>query len=247
MNKKYVLIVFTFIAMQLSTFIGTPLFFQIGTDVFHIDPQEMRVNAVGYWILFSFSMGLAIILFLLRKNEKYTNIEKSEPLPAAESFAWATGGIFMALFAQFFAALVEKAIGINPGSENTQDILKLIELFPTVVIVSSIIGPILEEIVFRKVIFGSLYNRFPFWAAALLSSVIFALAHMEPIHIILYSAMGFVFAFLYVKTKRIIVPIIAHVSMNTFVVIVQLFLADKLEEYTEGAAQFVWWIGGFFS
>ncbi|MFS0645770.1 CPBP family intramembrane glutamic endopeptidase [Siminovitchia sp. 179-K 8D1 HS] len=247
MNKKYVWIVLTFIAMQLSTFIGTPLFFQIGTNVLHIDPQEMRVNAVGYWILFSFSVGLAIVLFLLRKNEKYTKIEKSEPLPVAESFAWAIGGIFMAFFAQIFASMLEQIIGINPGSENTQRILQLIKLFPTIVVISSIIGPILEEIVFRKVIFGSLYNRFPFWAAALLSSVIFALAHTEPVHIILYSAMGFVFAFLYVKTKRIIVPIIAHVSMNTFVVIMQLFLADKLKHYIQGGEQLIWWIGGFFS
>lgn len=153
----------------------------------------------------------------------------------------------MAFFAQISAGLVEKAIGINPGSENTQQILQLIELFPAIVIISSIIGPILEEIVFRKVIFGSLYDRFPFWVAALLSSVIFALAHFEPVHIILYATMGFVFAFLYVMTKRIIVPIIAHVSMNTIVVILQLFLVDKLEKYIEKTAQFVWWIGGFFS
>lgn len=247
MKKQYVLIVLTFIVMQLSSYIGVPLFFQIGTKVLHIDPEQMKVNAVGYWILFSFSVGLALVLFLLRKNEKYTKIEKDQPLPVGQSFTWVIIGIFMAFFAQISAGLVEKAIGINPGSENTQQILQLIELFPAIVIISSIIGPILEEIVFRKVIFGSLYDRFPFWVAALLSSVIFALAHMEPVHIILYATMGFVFAFLYVMTKRIIVPIIAHVSMNTIVVILQLFLVDKLEEYIESTAQFVWWIGGFFS
>ncbi|MBM7717484.1 membrane protease YdiL (CAAX protease family) [Bacillus thermophilus] len=247
MKKSYLLIVLTFIVMQLSSYIGVPLFFQIGTKVLHIDPEQMKVNAVGYWILFSFSVGLALVLFLLRKNEKYTKIEKDQPLPVGQSFTWAIIGIFMAFFAQISAGLVEKAIGINPGSENTQQILQLIELFPAIVIISSIIGPILEEIVFRKVIFGSLYDRLPFWVAALLSSVIFALAHFEPVHIILYATMGFVFAFLYVMTKRIIVPIIAHVSMNTIVVILQLFLVDKLEKYIEKTAQFVWWIGGFFS
>ena len=34
--------------------------------------------------------------------------------------------------------------------------------------------------------------------------------------------MGFVFAFLYVKTKRILVPIIVHAAMNTLVVVGQL-------------------------
>lgn len=67
MKKSYLLIVLTFIVMQLSSYIGVPLFFQIGTKVLHIDPEQMKVNAVGYWILFSFSVGLALVLFLLRK------------------------------------------------------------------------------------------------------------------------------------------------------------------------------------
>jgi hypothetical protein len=42
--------------------------------------------------------------------------------------------------------------------------------------------------------------------------------------------MGGIFAFLYVKTNRIIVPIIAHVAMNSFVVIVQYVFREDIEE-----------------
>jgi membrane protease YdiL (CAAX protease family) len=42
--------------------------------------------------------------------------------------------------------------------------------------------------------------------------------------------MGFTFAFLYVKTKRIIVPIFAHVAMNTMVVIVQTVFREDIEK-----------------
>ncbi|GAA3317464.1 hypothetical protein GCM10020331_016320 [Ectobacillus funiculus] len=41
--------------------------------------------------------------------------------------------------------------------------------------------------------------------------------------------MGIVFAFLYVRTQRIIVPITAHVMMNTFVVLVNLVFKDDIE------------------
>lgn len=247
MNRRYIYIVLTYIAMQLSVFIGMPLLYAIGTKLLHLPPQEAKIQATGYWLMISFFVGLAIVLFLLRKDEKHNKIDRAAPLPLGWSLVWAAIGIFMAFFAQIIAVGIEQMIGVKPGSENTQEILQLIDLFPAIVLISSIIGPILEEIVFRKVIFGTLYNRLPFGMAAVISSVIFAFAHMEPIHLILYTAMGFVFAFLYVQTKRIIVPIIAHVMMNTLVVVAQRFIPEDLEKNIQSFIHLVQWMGGFFS
>lgn len=248
MNKRYAFIVLTYIAMQLSVFIGMPLFYFIGIKFLNIPPKEAEIQATGYWLVFSFLLGLTIVLFLLRnKGESHNRIDRAEPLPLGISLAWAVGGIFLAFFAQILAVGIENMLGVKPGSENTQEILKMIELFPSIVLISSIIGPILEEIVFRKVIFGTLYNRLPFGVSAVISSVIFAFAHMEPVHLILYTAMGFVFAFLYVQTKRIIVPIIAHVMMNTIVVVAQRYIPEDLEKNIQSFIHLVRWMGGFIS
>lgn len=246
MRKKYVYVLVTYIAMQLSVFIGMPLVYMIGTKGFSVNPEDMKILATVIWLMLSFIAGLLIILLILRKKEKYTRLEQDEPMPIGKSIVWAIGGIFLAFIAQAIAISVEQAIGIEPGSENTKDILNLIELFPIIIVISSIIGPILEEIVFRKVIFGTFYHRFPFWISALISSIFFSIAHMDFEHFLLYAAMGFVFAFLYVKTKRIIVPIIAHVMMNTLVVVMQYFLADKIQKYLEEAERMQGWIGGWF-
>ena len=64
-------------------------------------------------------------------------------------------------------------------------------------------------------------------------------------HVILYSAMGFTFAFLYVKTKRIIVPIIAHVTMNTMVVLLQSVFREDIERMIKEAEKIQSFIGGF--
>ena len=81
----------------------------------------------------------------------------------ASSVIWAILGVFLALFAQYAAANIEQLIGIEMGSENTKDILKIIEyLSVSYCGYKFIIGPILEEIVFRKIIFGSLHKRFNF-------------------------------------------------------------------------------------
>ncbi|MBS4202331.1 CPBP family intramembrane metalloprotease [Bacillus sp. FJAT-49732] len=243
MEKKYLYILITYIAMQLSTFIGVPLLMFAGVLLFHVDTATMKVLATGMWVVFSFVVGLIIVLLILKKAEPQTRVEKVDPMSVKGSILWAIGGIFLAFVAQMIAVLIETAIGIKPGSENTENIMNLIKLFPLVVLASSIIGPILEEIVFRKVIFGLLYNRFPFWVAALLSSLIFSLAHFDPMHIILYTAMGFTFAFLYVRTKRIIVPIISHMMMNTIVTLVQFNYMNK----QAGLFEMVYgWIGGFF-
>ena len=113
--------------------------------------------------------------------------------------------------------------------------------------VVSIIGPILEEIVFRKILFGTLYKKFNFFIAAIISSLVFAAIHFDFTHLLVYTAMGLVFAFLYVKTKRIIVPIAAHVAMNTLVAIGQIFMSnEQIQEMIKEAEKMQGFIGGFF-
>ncbi|AKP48644.1 MULTISPECIES: CPBP family intramembrane glutamic endopeptidase [Bacillus] len=239
MKKEYGYILIAYILMQLSSFIGVPLVYRIGIRAGQ-DPVFMRQAAPGYWIVISFSITLIIILLILRKARTDALLVRKAPASPGESIVWAIAGVFLALFAQGIAANIEANLfGVDPGSKNTENILQIIKTFPASMLVSSIFGPILEEIVFRKIIFGSLYKRFSFWIAATISSVIFAMAHMEFEHILLYSAMGFTFAFLYVRTGRILVPIFAHVAMNTLVVVVQLFYRDQLQ-HIQGL------IGGFF-
>jgi membrane protease YdiL (CAAX protease family) len=152
----------------------------------------------------------------------------------------------MALLAQGIASNIETNVfGVNPESENTQNIMRLVEVVPLLIAVVSIIGPILEEVVFRKIIFGSLYGRSNFFIAAIISSFIFALVHQDFSHLLVYMSMGLTFAFLYVKTSSILVPIFAHVSMNTFVVMMQYVFKDDIEKYIEQQEKLQQIFGGF--
>lgn len=244
MKREYWYILMAYTAMHLSSFIVAPILFLLGNFLGE-DAVEFQINASVGWIVFSFTATLFIVLFLLRKEIR-TEFSPHGGASFGASLLWAVGGIFLALTAQVIAANIEAWMGVEMGSENTEQILTVIETVPIFIIVSSIIGPILEEIVFRKIIFGVLYKRLKFFLSALLSSVIFALAHGEPEHLLLYSAIGFTFAFLYVKTKRIIVPIIAHVSMNTMVVLIQSVFREDIERYIREYEQIQSFIGGLF-
>ncbi|WP_174735132.1 CPBP family intramembrane glutamic endopeptidase [Mesobacillus harenae] len=243
MKKEYWYILIAYIVMQVSSLVGIPLVMYIGT-IFGNTAEEMQALAIPIWLVSSFTITLLVVLFFLRGDMK-ADLAPRDTASVSKSIVWAVAGIFLALMAQSIAANIEASLGIEMGSENTQEIIRIIDTFPIVILVSSIIGPILEEIVFRKIIFGSLYKRFNFFLAALFSSIIFAIAHFEPEHILLYSAMGFTFAFLYVKTKRIIVPIFAHVAMNTLVVLVQSVFREDLERLIEEAERIQGFIGGF--
>ncbi|HLO12054.1 MAG TPA: CPBP family intramembrane glutamic endopeptidase [Pseudoneobacillus sp.] len=245
MKREYWIIMIVYIGMQFSSLLGIPLLTGVG-EALGKNKASWVIASVSYWLLFSFSVATIIILFLLRKEMRQSKDDRSG-LSKQKSFYWAIAGVFLALISQSFAASIESMLGIKMGSENTRQIIKIIEAFPLVMIVSSVLGPILEEIVFRKIIFGSLYKRFNFFLSGLISSIIFAIAHQELEHTLLYSAMGFTFAFLYVKTKRIWVPMFAHVAMNTLVVLIQSVYKDEIEKMIQDSEKIQGFISLFIS
>lgn len=235
LTKRYWLVLLTYILMHLSAFIGLPILMLMGFT---------KDQMLGIWTVFSFSVAFIIILLLLRTdmNERHLARNRSS---RSDAIVWSIAGIFMAFAAQYLAVMIEMNVfGIEPGSENTQMIVELAKNTPAVILVVAVIGPILEEIIFRMIIFGSLYKRFNFWIAAIISSVVFAAVHMDFEHLLVYTFMGFVFAFLYVKTNRIIVPIMAHVALNSFVMLVQVVYGDQLLELQKKLEEMQGFIGG---
>lgn len=213
--KRYWYVILTYILMHAF---GVALTF-VAIKSLSLDP----ILAINYANLISFTVALIIILLLMRPD--MARAHERHGASISKVVLWSIIGVFLAYFAQIIAVTVEiEVFGIEPGSENTEVIMELTRSAPIFLIVPAIIAPILEEIVFRKIIFGSLYKRMNFLLAALISSFIFGIIHGEPVHLLIYGSMGFVFAFLYAKTKRIIVPIIVHMAMNSITVIVQLLI-----------------------
>ncbi|MBK5498895.1 CPBP family intramembrane glutamic endopeptidase [Peribacillus sp. TH14] len=237
MKKEYWFVIITYIAMQLSSIVGMPIFMLIGS-LSEMPADELKVKAAAYWIVFSFLAALTLILILMRKDMR-ERIDTRNQASIPTSILWAIAGVFLALIAQSLAGSIEQMLGVKSESENTQNLISLIYEVPMVIFVTSVIGPILEEILFRKIIFGSLNKRFNFFISALISSVIFGLAHGELEHLLLYSAMGFTFAFLYAKTGRILVSMVAHIAMNTLVIILQVFYRDDIEKMLDTAQAFI--------
>ena len=118
-------------------------------------------------------------------------------------------------------------------SKNTSNVVEVLKLKPYFILYVAVLGPIMEELFFRKAVFGYFYDAMigskdwiRFTIPALITGIIFALPHdgISPIMVI-YIGMSFVFSYLYIHTRSILTPIISHILMNSLVVLVQVYFA----------------------
>lgn len=189
-------------------------------------------HSIATWTIFSFCAALVIMLILLRR-EMRKRAWSPDRTKIGETIGWVIGGVILTFVVEIAANLVTmKVFGVHHPSANTQGLMQVAKSMPFFIIVITVIGPIMEELIFRKIIFGTLYRYFPFAVAAIASSLLFGFVHGDISFLLTYTAIGLFFCFLYWKTKRIFVSMIAHASMNSMAVVGSLFI-DKLQKYEE--------------
>ncbi|HHQ1233332.1 TPA: CPBP family intramembrane glutamic endopeptidase, partial [Listeria innocua] len=175
------------------------------------------------WSIFSNLLSLAIIIPMLYRKPKENKIELGEKTAPFLSIVWIIGGVIGLYVAQFICSIILTLISGNIGeSANTELLVDLTRSAPIFLIFISVLGPILEELVFRKVVFGGLSNVMNIHVAAVISSLFFGLLHGDISFLLTYFVIGLILCFLYTKTKRIAVSMGAHILMNTIVLLVSL-------------------------
>ena len=75
-------------------------------------------------------------------------------------------------------------------------------------------APILEELLFRGVLFGGLTKIMPIWPAIVLSGFVFAVIHVNAATLIPLWFLGVAFAWLYVRTGTLLAPMAVHFTFN---------------------------------
>lgn len=241
MRRIYsILIILTFIAVQFAVL-------PIGVVLTYLDPSlsptELLESLMPYQVI-AFGLGTVAVIILGSLHKNKNRIERGPQTDALITTLWIIGGVFLAYISQIVAGMINIYIFRNPiESENTMEIVDMIFSAPWMILVVVLFGPIIEEYVFRRAIFAEIYEWIPvnstgqkvlaFLVAGLVSGLIFAVAHADFTHILVYLSMSYVFSFLYVITGRLIVPIAVHVIMNGIVVLLQTVFADFLEEAAE--------------
>ena len=133
--------------------------------------QDMQYRASS-WSLFTVNAIAAIIFLLLILPKKILpSFQREKIFHSAMRFLWGFIGFFLALGGQMLAGAIEMLIGIEPGSENTAILSEIAKVSPIIIISIVLFAPFLEEIIFRRVIFGGVYQKTNFWIAAIVSAL----------------------------------------------------------------------------
>lgn len=112
---------------------------------------------------------------------------------------------------EFFKKLVTEVLSTHKTSSSLSAICFNLNV--------SIIGPIVEEIMFRGIILNRLSKRWGFNVGIIISSLLFGIQHLE-MAIIGAFLWGIVMSLLYLKTNNIMIPITLHIINNSLVTII---------------------------
>ena len=95
--------------------------------------------------------------------------------------------------------------------------------FIVLIICTGILGPILEEILFRGIIYNKLKEFNSNMRSIILCSLIFAIFHFDIVNSIYAFGVSFMLIYLYEKYNTLIAPILMHVFLNiTMLIAIEL-------------------------
>jgi membrane protease YdiL (CAAX protease family) len=148
-----------------------------------------------------------------------------------QGILWGLAGYFMAMPLVVLASLLSQSLFTQGGGGNP--ILPIILAsegwIPRILffIVVAVAAPIFEEFLFRGFFLTSLTRYLPTWGAILLSSVTFAVAHLNFSDLIPLTMLGMVLGFTYSRSRNLLTPMILHSFWNGGTLVSLLVLAKS--------------------
>ncbi len=196
----------------------------------NINLTELTLRGKAFYVLGSYvAMSVGGIGVL------YFSIKPFFPLPKdwfnfnwlSSWIVWGIGGYLVALPLVVIISLINQNIWDGQGGSNPllslalegQDIVVLAIFYFT----AAIAAPFYEEIMFRGFLLPSLTRYIPLWAAIGISSLIFAVAHLNLSEVLPLTVLGIVLGIVYTKSRNLLSSMLLHSLWNSGTLI-SLFL-----------------------
>ena len=183
--------------------------------------------------------GTALVLYLWRRRaapaERRASLDR---LRLPRTWGWAlVAGLATFLFSTLMSA-GGRALGLDLQPSNLDLIKDGFARFPVfLTLFAVVLAPLYEELLFRRVLFGRLWEAGWPVLGLILSSMVFALVHELPglngkpadstlFLILVYTGMGGIFAWVYRRTGTLWAPIAAHILNNAIALAVMQMYGD---------------------
>lgn len=177
--------------------------------------------------LCNYILPFPVFYWLMKRLESF-KLEKNKP--TAKTFALYLGITFTLMWIGNMIGLgITAILSSTIQTDISNPVHKLINntdiLFNLIVI--SIIAPIFEEFLFRKMLIDRSI-KYGARVSIVLSAVLFGLFHGNLNQFFYAALIGGFFAYVYIKTGKLIYPIILHAFVNLMGSVVSLILANAI-------------------
>lgn len=196
------------------------------------DMIKTTEQAIIYSIALNTFVYISLLVsgIILLKKQIVTDFKSLCNKDAVKVFCMCLIALGCAYFGEYFGTIISSLFG-NSDSMNQQAIqLMLFSKYGFILIIETVlIGPIVEELVFRKAIHDTLrYLKLPNWAILGISSVLFGLIHVisggDFYNVFPYIFMGVSLGYLEMKSKNIFPSIFVHIFINSVATSLMIFL-----------------------
>ena len=207
-------------------FFCNSIFSSLLISILHINIKQITEKQSMVFSLFNYVMLVIIFILLYRKDlkEDWKKFKKEPNKIIDTGFKYWTIGLFFMVISNIII------MKFFPGStaNNEQAVQGYIKNFPFLALLTtSILGPFVEEITFRKTFKDSIKNPVLF---ILTSGILFGLMHVlgqsttlrDYLYIIPYSALGISFAYMYYKTDNFYTSAMMHTIHNLALTIISI-------------------------
>lgn len=191
------------------------------------DAQELRLISITNLALYA-SLSLIFVIVLrtyLKEQLKYTRDNYHDSI---KIILLGLSGLFAAVFA---TSLIMQLIGVTENSNN-QEVLNSLATAAnfdkiSLVVFTVFFAPFVEEIVFRRAVFGFL-EKVSIPLAIIVSGLLFGFIHVlsgDYVQLIIYGALGITLAYTYYRSNKNIVTVIAIHMIYNLVVTIAMFVS----------------------
>ena len=136
--------------------------------------------------------------------------------------------ILMTVIFEFVSEMLRQFLGLDGQSLNQSNLQSTFQEQPILIAVfACIIGPLMEELLFRQILLRYLRKSLPTWLSIFIVGLAFALIHMHSLSLsewvgaVGYLGGGLAFSIIYVKEKEnIYYPLLVHMLGNSLSLII---------------------------
>ncbi len=191
-------------------------------SVLSVKPIGAGIRIQAVYVLVNY-----LLLALGGLGVLYLSIKSFFPLPEdwfrfnlrGKWWLWGLGGYCAALPLVIIVSLINQKLWQGQGGSNpllslalqAQDQVALGIFFFT----AAIAAPFFEEFLFRGFLLPSLTRYLPVWGAIVVSSLLFAVAHLSLSEILPLTVLGMVLGVVYTRSRNLLAPMLVHSLWNS--------------------------------